>query len=1140
MSFKRHTIFLKSPSKLLHVCMIAIMLSLWTISVGAQDGNDRKLATEEGMISELFQGVEINRDVTKSAILNKVISVKVNNTTIFEALKEIADKADLELVYNSLSIASATTDHRLDLKLDDVTVNDALWEVLNGTGLRFAASSHGQLIIMHDNSQGNALNQAAYLQETISGSVTDAETGEALPGVNILVLNSDIGTITNIDGNFELTVPSPSDTLRFSYIGYQTQEIPLAGRSELEVSLVSQAILGEELVVVGYGTQRREDVTGAISSIRESDFNAGVTLAPEQLMQGKIAGVNIIESSGAPGASSEVRIRGSSSISAGNDPLYVIDGVPVQMANTDNYINIAGESSTSPFNSMPSNPLNTLNPADIESIDILKDASATAIYGSRGANGVIMITTKNYSETTISYNGYVNVSTLPSQLPFLSHDQYASYSESNNLAYPNEGAQTRWQDHVFRNSVSQNHNISFGGGADNTNYRASIGYNNQNGIAIGSNLEKYTGRINLTQRAMDDRFRVNLNLTAARVNQDNAAISSNIGNEGGNLLKDALRWAPTLPVYNNDGSYYQIGELRVNPVSWQDLQDITERSTLLGDVKISYNFLETLSASVTLGHNSEDLKRYNFVPASHPTGASENGRASINQVQNESNLMEANLNYVNDISENSHINLLAGYSFQRFEVNSTFTQANDFSSDAVKWNLIQSGNTLVNTSNRSANRLASLYGRVNYRLMDRYNFTFTLRRDGSSRFGPNNRWGFFPSGAVAWNITNEEFFNIDQINNLKLRVGYGVTGNQEIPNNLYLEQLSIAGSATYSLGGQPIPSVLPSNYANPDLKWERTTQTNFGLDFGLWEGRFSGTIDYYLKNTTDLLLSFSTAAPSVVNTQWANVGEVENKGLEISFDADLVQTNNLFWNTSINWSANRNKVVSLSNDQYERDFFRVGPLSGVVSSSNSFTQIIKPGLPLNTFWGRKFTGLDSNGLETYLDEDGEPGADLVKIGDPNPDFTYGWTNSIRWKNFDTSITLRGTVGNDIFNNTANEFSYTNLLPGSNVLESALEREENGLSPEQTSQFSSQWIEDGSYLRLANLTIGYNIDTSSLPQVTTARVYVTGQNLFVITGYSGFDPEVQTNTNRGGTAPIGIDYLVYPRPRIFQVGINLSF
>lgn len=975
-------------------------------------------------------------------------------------------------------------------------------------------------------------------QSTVTGTVVEAETGESLPGVNIVLQGSpNVGTSTNLDGEYTIEVPSLDDTLVFSYIGYQEQVVPIEGRTTIDVELERRAISGDDIVVVGYGTQRRSDITGAISSIREADFNTGISLAPEQLMQGKVAGVNIVESSGRPGASSSVRIRGTSSISAGNDPLYVIDGVPIQMASANNYVNVSGESTTSPFNSMSSNPLNTLNPSDIESIDILKDASATAIYGSRGANGVIMITTKNYTETTVNYDGYMSVSSVRKQLPFLSRDQYVNYAESNDLQYPDEGAETRWQDEIFRNALSQNHNLSVGGGEGSTNYRASVGYTTQDGVVESSNLEKYTGRINLTQRAMDDRLRVNLNLTAARVAEDNAPVSSNVNNEGGNMLKDALRWAPTLPVRNSEGEFYQLGELRVNPLSWAQLEDISERNTLLGDIEISYDILESLNFSVNLGHTNEHITRNNFVPASHPIGASEGGRASINKLQNQSNLIETNLNYENDIADHSHLNFLAGYSFQRFEVTSTFTMANQFPSDAPQWNLIQSGNTLANTSGKSANRLASVYGRINYRLLDRYNFTFTLRRDGSSRFGENNRWGLFPSGAVAWNITDEDFFNIDQVSNLRFRVGYGVTGNQEIPNNLYREQLSIAGSSTYSFGGTSVPSVLPSNFPNPDLKWERTTQTNVGIDFGLFDQRLSGGIDYYVKNTTDLLLQFSTAAPSVVTSQWANVGEVENRGLEISLNADIMQTENFFWSSSVNWSTNENEVISLSNDQFEREEFRTGLRSGVVSSLNENTQIIKPGLPINTFWGREFTGLDEDGMETYLDVDGEPGADEVAIGDPNPDFTYGWTNSFRYKNFDASMTMRGVVGNDIFNNTAAEFSYTNLLPGSNVLESALDSD---VSSDQTAQFSSRWLEDGSYLRLANLTVGYNLNVSALPQVSRARLYLTGQNLFVITGYSGFDPEVQTNTQRGSGAPIGIDYLMYPRPRVFQLGVSLSF
>ncbi|MEX0719294.1 MAG: TonB-dependent receptor [Balneolaceae bacterium] len=979
---------------------------------------------------------------------------------------------------------------------------------------------------------------ALYAQDTITGTVTDAEYGDPLPGVNIYIKgNPTVGTSTDTNGEYTLEVSSLNNILVFSYVGFQRLEVPIDGRTIIDIELTQESISGGDLVVVGYGTQRRDDITGAISSIRSEDFNAGVTLAPEQLMQGKIAGVNIVQSSGRPGSSSTVRVRGTSSISAGNDPLYVIDGVPIQTASVNNYVNVAGETGSTPFNSMSSNPLNILNPSDIASIDVLKDASATAIYGSRGANGVIIVTTKNYSETTVNYDSYLNVSSVREQLPFLSRDEYVDYAESNNMEYPNEGAVTNWQDQIFRTALSQNHNISFGGGSENTNYRASLGYNNQEGVIISSGLEKYTGRINLTQRALDDRLRMNINLTHAQVNEDNAAVSSDIDNEGGNMLKDALRWSPTLPVYNDDGSFYQIGELRVNPVSWRNLTDNSERSATLGAFEVQYNILEDLAFSVDMGHTSEYASRFNHVPLSHPLGAGEGGRASVSKLQNESSLIETTLNYQNAISENSYINVLGGYSYQRFVVQSTFSAANQFASDATQWNLLQSGNILSSTSNKSSNSLISMYGRVNYRLYERYNATFTLRRDGSSRFGENNRWGLFPSGALAWNISEEGFFNIDKISNLKVRVGYGVTGNQGIPDNLYREQLSVAGSATYSLGGEAIPSVLPSNYANPDLKWERTTQINFGMDFGLFEQRVNGSIDYYIKNTTDLLLEFSTAAPSVVSTQWANVGEVENKGIELTLDADVVQNQNLLWNTSMNFSANVNEVISISNDQFSRDNFRVGSLSGVVISADGNTQTVRPGLALNTFWGRKFTGLDSNGLETYLDEDGDGQPDYVKIGDPNSDFTFGWSNSVRFKNFDAAMTIRGTVGNDVFNNTAAEYSYINILPGSNVLRAALS---NGSSVNQTSQFSSRWIEDGSFLRLANLSIGYNFNTDNIAQISRARVYVTGQNLLLITGYSGFDPEVRSNTQGDDGAPIGIDYLSYPRPRVFQFGVSLSF
>lgn len=973
------------------------------------------------------------------------------------------------------------------------------------------------------------------VQLVVRGRVTDGEDGQPLPGVTVRVKDSNQGTVTDVEGNYSIEVPDGNASLIFSFVGYVSQTVAVNNQTGINVSLEPDVETLEEVVVVGYGTQRKKDITGAVSSVSSKDFNPGVVVAPEQLMQGKVAGVNIVQDSGQPGAASTVRIRGANSISAGNEPLYVIDGVPMQFGSANLFV--SGMQGSSPFSSQPSNPLNTLNPADIESIDILKDASATAIYGSRGANGVIIITTKSKNAgEALTYDTFVGTSSVRKTLPFLSADEYRNFAQRNELEFPDEGANTRWQDEIFRTGISHNHNLSFGGGSQNSDFRASVGYTSQEGVIVSSGLEKYTGRFNANHRAMEGRLRMGINMTYGRVMEDNTPISSNINNEGGNILKDALRWAPTLPVRNPDGSFYQLGELRINPVSWVEVDDERNSALFLGNANISFDILESLTFKVNLGNSNEAVERYTNVPDTHPAGETEGGRASINKLNNQSTLLETTLTFDKEFSANSSLTLLGGYSFQRFVSEYTFTEANRFVSSSVKWNLIQSGNILANTSYKSANRLESVFGRMNYKLMDRYLFTFTLRNDGSSRFGENNRWGLFPSGAFAWNIADEAFFTPTAISNLKFRAGYGITGNQEIPNDLFRQQLGIAGSAVYVLGGEAVPSVLPSNYANPDLQWEETSQLNLGLDFGIIDNRFTGSIDYYRKHTSNLLLQFNTAAPSVVENQWANVGEVENKGIELSLNAAIISTNNLSWDANVNFTRNRNEVLSLSNEEFSRDEIRTARLSGVVAEG-AFTQIIRPGLPLGSFYGRQFTGFDENGMETYLDADGDGNADLVVIGNAQPDFVFGFSNNLRWKRFDLSATIRGVVGNDILNNTAAEFSYTNTTPGVNILRSALD---TPVSRDQTAQFSSRWIEDGSYMRLDNVNIGYTFNTDNLPFIQRARLYVTGQNLLVLTNYTGFDPEVRTNTNQGGTAPIGIDYLAYPRPRVFQFGGSFSF
>jgi len=972
---------------------------------------------------------------------------------------------------------------------------------------------------------------SVYSQNTITGIVSSADDDQPIPGANIIVKGTSIGASTDFDGLFKLENVSPKDVLLISFMGYKPIEVTVGSQTQINIKLETDSQALDEVVVVGYGTIKRKDVTGAIGSVKSENFIDGLPMAPEQILQGKVAGVSIVQASGAPGAASTVRIRGNSSISAGNNPLYVVDGVPLQFGSANNSINLGADGATSPLTSDVSNPLNIINPSDILSIDVLKDASATAIYGSRGANGVIIITTKNKGSSGdfVTYDGYVGISYVPENLPFLDATEYRKYANDNNLPFSDEGADTYWQDEIFRTAITQNHNISFAGGSATSNFRASFGYSDEEGVIISSGLKKYTSRLNGSHKALDGKLNISMNMSYTQIDDDKTPISSNIGNEGGNIMKDGLRWAPTLPVRNADGSYYQIGELRVNPVSWGDVIDETNTNVFLGNVSTSYKILESLKFNFDVGMSNEHTNRYTSVPDSHPAGENVGGLASISKFQNGTVMTESYFTFDKKITDNSHLTALLGYSYQRFENENTFTQANQFVSTATKWNLMQSGNILSNTSFKQSNILSSYYARVNYKLMDRYLFTATVRRDGSSRFGGNNKWGTFPSGAIAWNIADESFMTDTKVSNLKLRIGFGITGNQALPNYLYLEQLGINGTSTYYLNGQAVPAVLPTNFANPDLQWEETAQSNIGVDFGFFDDRFSGSIDLYNKTTDNLLLSFSTAAPSVVGSQWANVGEVTNKGVEVNLNAGVIDGSDFTWDTNFNFSINKNEVVSLSNDTFSRDEIRSGNGSGVVANQNRI-RIIKPGLPLGTFYGKQFTGFDADGLETYLDVDGVDGADEVVIGQIDPDFTFGFNNNFSYKKFDATINFRGSVGNDVYNNTEAEFSYPSSAPGVNVLRSVLTTE---ASREQNAEFSSRWIQDASYLRLDNLSIGYKFDVSKVDFIKNARLYVSGKNLFVITNYSGYDPEVST---RGG----GIDYLSYPRPRTFITGVSISF
>lgn len=968
-------------------------------------------------------------------------------------------------------------------------------------------------------------------KRTVSGIVTDSKN-EPLIGVNVTIKNaSTTGTITDIDGKYSLEIPSGNSVLVFSIGGYSTQEVKVSNRSVVDIVLKDDMQALEEVVVVGYGTMKKSDLTGSVSSITSDNFKLGTDLTPQQLMQGAFSGVNISQNSGKPGGSNTIRVRGGTSITASNDPLYVIDGVPISTSAGVNQSNI-GSSTTDFFDQEPINPLSNINPNDIESINILKDASATAIYGSRGANGVIMITTKKGKAgmRQLDYSFNLGVSTVAKKLDVLTGDEYRKTVSELGLTLDDKGQNTDWQDVIFRTAISQNHYVSFMSGSENTSYRASAGYSNQNGVMEGSGMKSANARMNINHKALNDKLKLNMNISYGETNSDQAPVSNTVGSEmGSSMLYEAYVFNPTYPIYNEEGDYYDVPPYRVNPASFsKELLDERATSQFLGNLTADWNFYKPFTLQVNAGYNKNTINRNSYISKSNLLGNGNNGYVTVQKLSDYSKLLETILKYNQSFGKHN-IDAMVGYSWQYFYSEGQTTKAYGFLSDNFKWYSLAAAQTVESVSSYAeSNTLISMYGRINYNYADKYLLTATVRRDGSSRFGSGNKWGIFPSVAASWRISQEDFFQNDIMSDLKLRASFGITGSQEIGN---YNSLSTLGASTngYLVGGEKITIVLPQQYTNPDLKWEQTAQTDIGIDFGFLNGKIRGSIDYYYKKTTDLLLSVAVPSPSLITTQIANVGTVTNQGIELDLSFDLMRTKNFAWDANLNLSHNKNEVVSLSNGQWTGDNMQVAPCQGQ-GLSGTYAQLIMPGQPIGTFYGKRFIGV-VDGVEQFAN-DGEPEV----IGCAQPDLTFGLGTNLQYKNWTLSLNFRGSIGNDVYNCTANNLAYLSNLPGRNVLKEAVT---SGVNRDQAKVYSSRFIEDGSFVRLDNLSLGYNF---SLPKlyISNARVFVSAQNLFVITGYSGADPEVNSEISRTGVAPLGVDYLSYPKARTFSMGINLSF
>ncbi|WP_159445079.1 TonB-dependent receptor [Filimonas lacunae] len=1056
---------------------------------------------------------------------SQLISVSFERAPVQKVFASIRSQSGYQFIYTNTVLEKA---RQVSISVKDATLEQVLNLCLKDQPLTYSIVEKTVIIKLKE---PLVLKEEAALPPPIAikGRVLN-EKGEPMPGVSVQVRGKNSGTTTDNDGAFQLTVPDEKAVLDFTYVGYASQSIGVGKTREFSVLLVQENKKLENIVVVGYGTQRQKDLTGAVSAVSSKDFNQGQMLSPQQSIQGKLAGVNISQNSGKPGGSSTVRVRGGTSLTGSNDPLYVIDGVPISTSAGVSQANIRGNS-TDFFDQEPTNPLMTLNPNDIESVTVLKDASSTAIYGSRAANGVIVITTKKGTagKGRVALNVSGGVSNVSKKLKMLTGDEYRAINNKLGLSFDDKGANTNWQDEIYRPANNQDYFLSFFGGSDKTTYRASLGYGSQEGVMIGSKLNRTNARINVNHSALDDKLTFDLRVNYGQTFSNSAPVSNTVGSEAGTSMNyEAYVFNPTFPVYAANDSYNHVPPYRVNPVSFStDLADQLTNNRFLGNLSTTYKIVKPLSVNVNLGYTNQTVNRNTYISKNNPLGEGLGGYASVQKLQDYSKLLEMVFRFNQRFGKHA-VDAIGGYSYQYFVEEGLRNTANGFLSDEFKWYSLQAASTISSVSTfKQSNTLISFYSRVNYNFDDRFLVTGTIRKDGSSRFGSGNKWGYFPSGSVAWRISREKFFNVTPVSDLKVRASYGITGNQEIGN---LNSITTLGATTtgYIVGGSRITTVLPQQYANPNLRWEQTAQFDGGVDFAFLQGRIHGSIDYYVKKTTDLLLRLPVPSPTAVSTQLANVGSVQNKGIELELGATVIEKNHFSWESSLNFSRNRNKVLSLSNDQFKGDNIKIAPLQGQGLTSGVYAQLITPGQPLGTFYGRRFAGI-KDGVEQFIAGD-------TVIGCAQPDFTFGFSNTFNYKRWTLTLNARGSVGNDIYNLTANNLGYLSNLPGRNVMEIAVA---SGVGRDQPKQYSSRWIENGSFLRLDNVSLSYNINVKNT-FLSNARVYISAQNLFVITGYSGLDPEVNSEISGTGVAPLGVDYLAYPKSRTISAGVNVIF
>ena len=1036
-------------------------------------------------------------------------------------MSQIIDKieatSEYRFVYNTKFV---DLKRKVSIKVEEVNIENVLKDLFNNTSTSYKIRNT-QIVLKDKKSNVDmslsikpSLLDIKQQKTNISGTITDIN-GQPLPGANIIEKGTSNGVQTDFDGKFSLEVKDQNATIIISYIGFVSQEIKINNQSKLAIVLQEDAANLDEVVVVGYGSVKKRELTGSVTSMKEEDFNEIAAPDAMQLIQGKVAGLSITRTNGGdPTQGFEIRLRGSSSISASQEPLIVVDGIP-------------------------GGNLNAIAPEDIASMDILKDGSAAAIYGTRGTNGVILVTTKKgkRGDTQVEFSSKYTTQSILKTLDVLSGDEYRSMKSKLESTRPtvsasmvDYGFDTDWFEEITRNSFSHIQHLSLSGGTDKTTYRLSLYYTDQEGVMLNSSMNELRGSLNLTQRALDDRLKFNVQMGVSDRNENPVNYDA---------FRQAIKRNPTEPVYNGDGSLFEIqGWQYENPVG-----QLNERyrdngsSNLFGNLGLDLTITDWFKVGVVGGIqkyrslNGYYEPSYSLPQETNGSSGSANRLASVSDTKT----LEATVDFNKKI-ENHSFNATAGYSFQEF-INEGFEAENsNFINDDLLYNNLGSGTDLRTgdasmSSFKSKNKLVGFFSRIAYNYKGKYFLSASIRTEGSTKFGANNKWGTFPAISAAWDLTQEDFLKNNSVFDfLKIRVGYGVTGNQGIDPYLSLSRLSESGYFFYN--GKFIPGYGPNSNPNPNLKWETKKETNIGLDWSAKSGRIGGTLDYYVRDTEDLLNLYDVPVPpNLYGQTMANVGAMRNSGFEITLNAIPITSKDFKWNMDLNMDYRKNELLSLSNDYYSLEYRNVGGIGS--PGVDAWTHRYYEGGSIGNIHGYIYEGLTDDGLWIFKDTDGIDGItieDRTDIGNGIPDFYAGLTNTFQYKNWDMSFMFRGMFGHQIINHKRIFYENPILLP-LNIMSSAQDTE-----LWDNPQFSSYYVENGDFIKLDNLTLGYNLPFKNTDLIKSARIFLTGSNLFVITGYNGIDPEGSI----GGLTP-GVDSRGdYPSTRTFTLGFNIKF